>query len=299
MGRYGRPLHNILYSRRSLTASLAFSHGWGEDISKFDLNDARFASWIFVAIGIVWNAATGCIRISMLLLYLRIFPVPRFRQICWANIGLNAVVFATIVLATCLICTPITHSFDKTSIGGHCGDLQAFERYPAVMSLLADAVIVVLPMPMLWRLQMKLSKKIGISIVFGLGAIICILTLTRIFATAYYYTDNYTKSAALVAFITGLEPILGTINACLPFMPLVAKRVAQSSLFQSLRSSSRKLGRSRSSGGKGSSNESENGFVRVHEMVPGKQWRDCGESGKGSSRRTTEESPDRAVPDGW
>lgn len=81
-------------------------------------------------------------------------------------------------------------------------------------------------------------------------------------------------------------------------MRLVAKRVAQSSLFQSLRSSSRKLGRSRSSGGKGSSNESENGFVRVHEMVPGEQWRDGGESGKGSSRRT-EESPDRAVPDGW
>ncbi|KAL8730562.1 MAG: hypothetical protein Q9166_004016 [cf. Caloplaca sp. 2 TL-2023] len=278
----------------------AFSHGWGEDISKFDLEDARFASWIFIAIEIVWNAATGCVRVSMLLLYIRIFPVRNFRNICWANVGLNALVFVSIVLGTCLICTPITWSFDKSDPNGKCGNLLKFERYTAVMSLITDAIIVVLPMPMLWRLQMKLQKKIGISVVFGLGAIICILTITRIFASEYYYPNNYTRSAALVSFITGLEPILGVINACLPFMPLVARRISQTSFFQkataSLRSSTRKLNRSERSDKYKGSNSSSNGFVKVIEMTPSKGSRDV-ESAKGS--RNEESSPERAVPDGW
>ncbi|KAL8820699.1 MAG: hypothetical protein Q9223_001122, partial [Gallowayella weberi] len=277
--------------------STAFSHGWGEDITKFDLADAKFASWIFIAIEIVWNAATACVRVSMLHLYMRVFPVRRFRLICWANVGFNALVFMTIVLGSCLICTPILSSFDKSNPNGHCGDLQAFERYTAVMSLVLDAIIVVLPMPMLWSLQMKTQKKIGISVVFGLGAIICILTLTRIFATRYYYVNNYTKSAALVALITGLEPILGVINACMPFMPLVLKRISETWLFQkatsSLRSSSWRFFRSSSHRGskyKGSSSTS-NGFVKVIEMTPGKESRDI-ESGKRPG--DTEESPERA-----
>ncbi|KAL8704957.1 MAG: hypothetical protein Q9201_001903 [Fulgogasparrea decipioides] len=280
----------------------AFSHGWGEDISKFDLEDAKFASWIFIAIEIVWNAATICVRVSMLLLYMRIFPVRKFHLICWANVGFNGLVFMSIVLGTCLICTPITWSFDKSDPNGKCGDLQSFERYTAVMSLITDAIIVVLPMPMLWGLQMKMQKKVGISIVFGLGAIICILTLTRIFATKYYYINNYTKSAALVSLITGLEPILGVINACMPFMPLVAKRITRTSFFQkataSLRLSSRKI--HRSSGYRGSkhkgSTSSSNGLVKIIEMTSNKGSGDI-ESGKRS--RDANESPERAIPNGW
>lgn len=33
--------------------------------------------------------------------------------------------------------------------------------------------------------------------------------------------DNYTKQSAVVGLITALEPILGVINACLPFMPRI------------------------------------------------------------------------------
>jgi hypothetical protein len=32
--------------RRMLSNRLAYSHGWGEDITHFTLEDARFAGWV-------------------------------------------------------------------------------------------------------------------------------------------------------------------------------------------------------------------------------------------------------------
>lgn len=52
---------------------------------------------------------------------------------------------------------------------------------------------------------------------------ICILTLTRVIYSFTYDKSNYTKGTAFIAFITGLEPSVGVINACLPFMPSVLK----------------------------------------------------------------------------
>jgi hypothetical protein len=107
----------------------------------------------------------------MLLFYIRIFAIRGFRHTCWAIVGLNAMIFASVVIATCLICRPITYSFDKTSPNGECGDLDRFEQYIAIINMIADSIIVILPMPMLWRLQMDTKKKVGISILLGLGVL--------------------------------------------------------------------------------------------------------------------------------
>lgn len=105
----------------------------------------------------------------MLLLYIRIFAVPWFRTLCWVVVALNIMTLISVILGTCLICRPITYSFDKTIAGGSCGDLLQFELYTAISNLIADSITVILPMPMLWRLQMQKKKKVQLSIVLGMG----------------------------------------------------------------------------------------------------------------------------------
>lgn len=105
----------------------------------------------------------------MLLYYIRIFPVRRFRKVCWSLIAVNVATLVSVVLSTLLIRSPITHSFDKSTLGGHCGDLARFELYTAILALVSEFIIVTLPMPVLWSLQMKTRKQIGISIVLGMG----------------------------------------------------------------------------------------------------------------------------------
>lgn len=123
----------------------------------------------FIAMEIVWNAASTFIRISMLLLYIRIFAISWFRILCWAILVVNILAMISTILATCLICRPIMYSFDKTIPNGHCGDVFSFENYTALLSFILNLIIVLLPMPMLWGLPLQKNKKIGLSIVFGMG----------------------------------------------------------------------------------------------------------------------------------
>jgi hypothetical protein len=63
-------------------------------------------------------------------------------------------------------------------------------------------------------------------------ASICALTLTRVIVSIYYERSNFTKSTGLVILFTGLEPTIGVINACLPFLPQVFKRACQILVFE-------------------------------------------------------------------
>ncbi|CAG8953634.1 hypothetical protein HYFRA_00010093 [Hymenoscyphus fraxineus] len=205
-----------------------YSHGWGEDISSFTLEEAYFAAKFFIIIDIVWNAASVAVRASMLLLYIRIFIVKPFQLVCWILIGINITILVSVILAVFLICKPLSYSFAPVTPGGHCGSLSSFELYTAVTSLINDFVIVVLPMPVLWRLQMAKKRKVGLAVVFGMGTLICAMTLVRLLISQYYRLDNYTKQAAIVGFITALEPMFGVINVCLPFFPVLVTRLSNS-----------------------------------------------------------------------
>lgn len=43
--------------------------------------------------------------------------------------------------------------------------------YIAILNLLQDVVVVVLPMPILWGLQMARSRKVALSCIFGIGIV--------------------------------------------------------------------------------------------------------------------------------
>ena len=170
-------------------------------------------------------------------------------MICWILVAANMAILISVILLVCLICNPIAYIFDKKIPDGHCGGLLQFELYTSISNLTMDAITVIVPMPMHWRLQMQIKMKTGLTIVLRMGAMwvsaevadpyalgftlfsICILTLTRVLAILYYEANDYTKQSVLVALITGLELILGIINACLSFLPSVLKRVGQTTVF--------------------------------------------------------------------
>ena len=90
-------------------------------------------------------------------------------MICWIIAAFNIASLIAVIFSICLICRPYSYSFLKTG-DGYCGNLVSLDTYTAVWNLIADTVIVVLPMPMLWGLQLQTKKQVGLSIVFGVGA---------------------------------------------------------------------------------------------------------------------------------
>lgn len=65
-------------------------------------------------------------------------------------------------------CRPVSYNWNK-SLHGTCHDPAVAYLLAGITNLVLDVIIVYIPMPLLWRLQMSTTKKLGISAMFSLG----------------------------------------------------------------------------------------------------------------------------------
>lgn len=73
------------------------------------------------------------------------------------------------VLATLLICKPISYNWDFTTQKGSCANTTVNCIVGAGINIVTDLVILLLPMPTIWRLKIPTRSKISLSLIFGLG----------------------------------------------------------------------------------------------------------------------------------
>ena len=66
-----------------------------------------------------------------------------------------------------LLCRPVTYNRNR-KVYGYCNSTQLRDnRLVGFFSMVLDASIVLLPILVLWELQMDLKRKIGVLCVFG------------------------------------------------------------------------------------------------------------------------------------
>jgi len=117
----------------------------------------------------LWASALTTVKLSLLLLYVRIFVI---RPFCIAAYILMAVVvvwWMSVILEEFLLCRPFAFNWDPTIQGGVCGNREAAYLAAGIINLCTDVIILCLPMPMVWRLKLPRRNKIALSIVFGVG----------------------------------------------------------------------------------------------------------------------------------
>lgn len=116
-----------------------------------------------------WTTSNTLIRISTILLYLRIFPVRMFNHLCWVFMVLNvAYAFGTYIVAL-LICRPIDSLWAPTTSGDQCGNLERLYLWHGIQNLIHDIILVAMPMPLLWRLHLPIGKKVSLILIFAMG----------------------------------------------------------------------------------------------------------------------------------
>ncbi|KAL8869933.1 MAG: hypothetical protein Q9174_003904 [Haloplaca sp. 1 TL-2023] len=129
------------------------------------------------------------------------------------------------ILTVLLLCQPIAFNWDG-SLNGHCGDVAANCLAGAAVNTLTDILILILPMPTIWRLHVPFRSKVILSLVFGLGSFICIISIIRL-RTLFFYTtapmmvlldSDGTHDNNLPILYTVLESSLGVICACVVLM---------------------------------------------------------------------------------
>ena len=114
-------------------------------------------------------AANTAIKISILHFYLTLFgPNKLFRLITFALMGVVLLFCLSVVLLTFSNCRPFAKTW-KPLLPGTCGSLIDNVLATSIINFLVDLSIILLPMPMVWSLQMAKWRKVALTFTFALG----------------------------------------------------------------------------------------------------------------------------------
>jgi hypothetical protein len=120
---------------------------------------------------IIYAALITLIKLSILAMYRRIFPTS---MVTWGSYVLGAVIMMwwfAVTIVTFLQCQPLNRLWDMTVTEGTC--MNRFNLFigNAIPNIATDILILGLPVYEVSRLQMELSRKLGISGMFLLGGV--------------------------------------------------------------------------------------------------------------------------------
>ena len=115
-----------------------------------------------------YSTAITLMKAAVLLQYRRVFPLPNFQH--WCDIFLAFVFMWAItgLLGTLLICLPIERNWDALE-PTTCGKRIYFWEVYAILHVITDVFILILPLPLLKTLPLPRLQKTVLIAVFCLG----------------------------------------------------------------------------------------------------------------------------------
>ncbi|OQO09229.1 hypothetical protein B0A48_06121 [Cryoendolithus antarcticus] len=193
--------------------------GLGLHIEDFpSANPVPFSKIQYVG-GPIYCLAVLGFKVSLVASYIRVAGFNRnykiFLMVVMAMVIANQVIY-TILLS--FACRPIAKQWDPT-IPGVCIDQLATYFGLGGSSLAFDFIIIVLPFPILRRLQLDTRKKIGLGALFALGFFITIVQGLRVRTISRLRV--YTDSEPIIEWSI-IEINIGVLIACVPsFVPMM------------------------------------------------------------------------------
>ena len=83
-------------------------------------------------------------------------------------------IFAWSILAmtaTWAYCVPVAYGWDPSIPGGHCSNREAALLSVSIIDAVTDASILILPLPMIWKLQIPRVKQVSLAFIFGIAVL--------------------------------------------------------------------------------------------------------------------------------
>ena len=144
-------------------------HGLGKHVETVGLSGAIFYVHTLYFNGLLYNVCLPLVKVSVLCFYRRIFSITkRTRQVLWITTGVTVAWCISMVTACLLECVPVNAIWTPT-IKGKCIDVLKFYYGSAGSSIVLDFALLVIPVPLVWRLHMDWSHKVALSTTFLLG----------------------------------------------------------------------------------------------------------------------------------
>ncbi|KUI58930.1 hypothetical protein VP1G_06207 [Cytospora mali] len=195
--------------------------GFGVDTWYVDPDDLTFAMKLFYIGETLYLTLLGLTKVSILFFYLRIFPNPRFRMLCWVVMCWVLVSTTTFVILQIFQCTPASATWESWQgnypVPYQCFDVNALVYAAAGFSIAQDIVILVIPLPPLLNLNTNWRRKIGIVLMFSLGLFVLVTSCIRLrFVVRFARSTNLAWDYADTLNWSGVEVAVSVVVASLP-----------------------------------------------------------------------------------
>ena len=172
----------------------------------------------------------GLTKLSVLLFYKRVFRGDTFNAAVWTMISIIGVWTTAFFFANLLQCYPISLNWEASGAQVvSCINTNMMYLAQAWTDVLTDVMILSLPVPCVWALQMPARHKVGVTAIFLLGLLTVLSGVAKLIVYYHiialaeggdYDITWFETPAYLWAFI---ESALGIVGACLPLLrPLFA-----------------------------------------------------------------------------
>ena len=92
-------------------------------------------------------------------------------MICYILITIVVASWIAYEVVAVFACSPITYQWDRSSPEGHCIDIETWYKTTAAPNIATDLAIMILPIPTIINLQVSVSQKMGLAVVFFVGGV--------------------------------------------------------------------------------------------------------------------------------
>ena len=122
----------------------------------------------FVAWMILYGFSIAATKCAILLLYMRVFT-SRMRLFTALSYAIGFVIVATCIANTIVAifsCSPVAYAWDKSIQGGGCINELAFARFMSIPNVVTGAIMLVMPLPLVWQLNIPVAAKVALTATF-------------------------------------------------------------------------------------------------------------------------------------
>lgn len=188
---------------------------------------------------LLWNSCVMTSKLSVLAMYMTLMPVPRMIMAV-KIVGTFVVLYNVSGFITGLaICRPYSKNFDwQGTEAGSCGDVKVYYQWLSAINVVSDVIILLLPLPFVYNLQLAFKKKVVLFGMFSVGFMLvftfhfgdgtlanleishrtCAVTIYRQCLLPSLDATNPTGTGLLAFLFSTVEIAVAVSLACVPFL---------------------------------------------------------------------------------
>ncbi|KAI0110419.1 hypothetical protein GGR51DRAFT_547669 [Nemania sp. FL0031] len=175
---------------------------------------------------IMYKISMNLTKASIVLLYLRIFDgIKWFRWTCYTILAFVASFCTAVTLATIFQCHPVAAAFDQTITSSTCINNRIFWYINAAVSIATDIIILAIPLPLVFSLQISRLQKAALTCIFMVGGFVVLTSCLRVTTIERQFTSQEPLYETAATMWTIIEMSVAIVCACLPHIRPLFLRV--------------------------------------------------------------------------